>query len=178
MIDIEEAINLALKFIRKKSKAVGYELCLLRDNPVEVHSGWIFYYESKRFLDTKEPLYKAHSALPLVVDKNTGDIEYYTEVYRKRKKGILPKFYDLNFFFKYYISAKSIKGNDDCAACKYYASYVTPVQIRRVTEEARIKLEEVPFDWEQLSLITNRSFQNKEEAKKWLRKIVQCLVDS
>lgn len=43
---------------------------------IEQNWGWIFFYQGKRWIDTKDRRYKILGLYPIVVEKNDGSLDY------------------------------------------------------------------------------------------------------
>lgn len=61
-------------YLKELETSVGEELCVLPDETVECSSGWVFFFNSKKFIRTGDPKYGLAGNGPLLVNKNTGDI--------------------------------------------------------------------------------------------------------
>lgn len=90
MIEKDTAIAKARSFIAGLAVDGGNDLVLLEDKLIERSFGWVFFYQSQRFLDTANPLHAILGNAPLIVDRRDGSlhltgtaqpIEYYIERY-------------------------------------------------------------------------------------------------
>ena len=95
MIDKEAARKIALDFLAKKKRADGPELVLQEEKTLERPFGWVFFYEAKRFLETRNVMDRLIGNSPLIVDRNDGavhvtgtrrPIEFYLDAYEKTGK--------------------------------------------------------------------------------------------
>ena len=78
MLTLEEAKGRALEFIGKDFdlSETGDRIAILDGKTTEVPRGWIFFYNSARFLETKDFASMLMSNRPVFVDRATGDLEY------------------------------------------------------------------------------------------------------
>ena len=72
------------------------KLVILEVLPIEKDLGWIFFYNSKAFVETKDPKYGVFGNAPIIVDKADGSLEFtgtgrpyqeYVAEFRQRKQG-------------------------------------------------------------------------------------------
>lgn len=54
----------------------GPELALMEEKTVEREFGWVFFYTTKRYLETKDPNHLKPGNAPLVVERADGRTEY------------------------------------------------------------------------------------------------------
>lgn len=93
MINFEEAKLLAEQRIKEyMSYDDSLTLILLEDETIYEDFGWIFFYNSKEFVETGDMSYALGGNAPLLVDKNVGQvfetgtampIEEYIKSYRQ-----------------------------------------------------------------------------------------------
>jgi hypothetical protein len=92
MLTKEQAKEIALKEILKYWNIEDDEPVILDEETMEEDFGWVFFYESRNFLDTKIFTYVLAGNAPIIVNKydgsthptgTSGDIEDYIEEYRK-----------------------------------------------------------------------------------------------
>ena len=66
---------------------------ILDDATIEQDFGWVFFYQSRQFLQTREPTAKLAGNAPYIVDRHTGalhvtgtarPLEYYISQYANR----------------------------------------------------------------------------------------------
>jgi hypothetical protein len=64
--------------------------------PIEGDLGWIFFYNTKAFAETQDPMYELAGNAPIIVDREDGSLhvtgtgrsfEEYVEEFRKKKQG-------------------------------------------------------------------------------------------
>ena len=95
MINKEFARRIAAEHIEEGCKTLdGYTLVLLDDQTIERNFGWVFFYQSREFLDTGDYSLQLAGNCPLIVDRRDGamhvagtaqPIEYYIEEYERRR---------------------------------------------------------------------------------------------
>ena len=81
-----------LAYLRKNDPTYSQEgVTLVLTEPREESFGWVFFYNSKEFLDTSDLSKAVAGNAPIIVDKMTGEltvtgmahpIEYYIEQYK------------------------------------------------------------------------------------------------
>ena len=74
MLDLESAKKKVLAYLDSRYKIKNDALVIREDFIVSKDYGWIFSYESKRFLETGEFRYRRVSNYPLLIFKNSGKI--------------------------------------------------------------------------------------------------------
>ena len=81
-----DATRIALEYIERLTRRSGCELALLETETLEKSFGWIFFYESKSYLQSRELRDAVVGNAPIVVAKSDGrvhvtgtahSIEYY-----------------------------------------------------------------------------------------------------
>lgn len=97
MLTKEQARELALKEILRHWDIEDDEPLIVDEETIEEDFGWVFFYQSKIFLETRIFSYALAGNAPIIVNRNDGslevtgaarDIEDYLEEYRK---GLLQK---------------------------------------------------------------------------------------
>ena len=92
MITRKDAIDIASAYVQKKARESKYNLMLLLENTIEFELGWVFFYQSKEFADTRSFLEMLGGNAPIIVNKKNGSItetgtayptEKYIDDYRK-----------------------------------------------------------------------------------------------
>ncbi|MFB6455594.1 YrhB domain-containing protein [Chitinophaga sp. Hz27] len=82
-----------------------YELAWLFDTPKEFEYGWVFFYQSKKFVETRNPMYGLGGNGPIIINKFDGSVRklrsarnsaYYIDQYIKEIK-------EQNLIFKPYL---------------------------------------------------------------------------
>ena len=74
MLDFEEARRHVLKYLVAVSGRAGEPLQLVDDYTIAKAYGWIFFYNSARFVSTGDPLDALAGNGPVVVMRDTGEI--------------------------------------------------------------------------------------------------------
>jgi hypothetical protein len=92
LITKDEARANVLEYLRKRSVGKSYELWIIDSQTREEAFGWVFFYNTMQFAETKDPEWCLAGNAPLIVDRETGalnvtgtahDVEYYLDKYRK-----------------------------------------------------------------------------------------------
>jgi hypothetical protein len=184
MIDKQTAYNLAVEYLNKNSKC---EIAILDDKTVETEYGWIFFYDSKKWVETKTLGCRMVGNIPVLVEKVDGSIrtiyeglryEATLEEYLEQKRQIanLPYYVDLEFFLSAYMKTPDCSGFPNIeSAIEYYVRYNKPQEIQKVISQGRIKLDENPFEWKSIRECTERFFKSAEQARQWLEKVISML---
>lgn len=95
MIDYETAKNNASYYINKGKSKPEQEALIIDDLTIEKEYGWIFFYNSRIYLETGNEDYLFYGNAPLIVEKEDGsfhytgtarDTEYYITQYEKQRK--------------------------------------------------------------------------------------------
>jgi hypothetical protein len=92
-IDRSEARTIAAKNIQCLGGRVAEgDLVLLDEHTIEIPYGWIFYYDSKRSLETRDLTYAIAGNAPLLIKRDSGEVrvfgtaqptEWYVEQYEQ-----------------------------------------------------------------------------------------------
>ncbi len=94
MIKLEKAKNIINQYLREKEIKIGEELILINEETIEKDFGWVFFYNSKKGIETGHFTELLYGNAPLIVDRENGDmhetgtvcsIEIYIEAYQKAK---------------------------------------------------------------------------------------------
>jgi|HubBroStandDraft_6_1064221.scaffolds.fasta_scaffold334625_2 hypothetical protein len=92
MITKEEARRRALAYIEERPSAHAHEMVLVDALTQEEDFGWVFFYDSKRHVETGDRQWALGGNAPLIVDRRTGELhvtgtalptEHYIAVYRR-----------------------------------------------------------------------------------------------
>lgn len=92
MITRDEAIGIAEEAIKRYPAEDDDEIIIERE-PREESFGWVFFYNSRRFLDTGDDSYALTGNAPVVVMRETGEVrgtgtakplDEYLDEFRKR----------------------------------------------------------------------------------------------
>jgi len=69
-----EARQQALSYLRSQEAAAGFELVLMDDRTLERAFGWVFFYDSKRHIETRDFRDAVVGNAPIVVTKAGGQV--------------------------------------------------------------------------------------------------------
>ena len=98
MIDKETAYQLALDSLQPPNLELrerGDSLVIVEHATLEKEYGWIFFYNSRKYLETKNERYLLYGGGPIVVEKADGSIhelgsaggaKYQIELYEAQRK--------------------------------------------------------------------------------------------
>lgn len=73
----------------------GAEIVIVDASIIEADFGWIFFYQSKQYLETETLKYALAGNAPFIVDRDSGEIvetgtvhpiEYYIKEYENRRR--------------------------------------------------------------------------------------------
>lgn len=93
MLKLEDARALAMKEILKIWDIEDDEPVIVDEETLEEDFGWVFFYQSRIYLETKIFSYCLAGNAPIIVNKHDGSVyitgtahpvEHYVEEYRKR----------------------------------------------------------------------------------------------
>jgi hypothetical protein len=73
MISRDQAKALAAETVAALGEASGDEFVLVCRQTIEVNEGWIFFYNSREFVETGDPISALAGNGPIFVDRN-GDV--------------------------------------------------------------------------------------------------------
>jgi Immunity protein 35 len=80
MLNLESAKLKVLKYLNTKNKLDNDVLAIREDFIVEKEYGWIFSYDSKKFLETGEFRYRRIGNHPILIFKDNGEIYPVTNI--------------------------------------------------------------------------------------------------
>lgn len=72
MLNIKKATQLAEEYLNKQSK--GNDLVLLSDHTIEFESGWVFFYQTKEYTETRDITKMIANNAPIIIDKKDGSL--------------------------------------------------------------------------------------------------------
>jgi hypothetical protein len=75
MVDHLEAKRLVERHIRESSQGIEDELVILDEHTIERPYGWVFFYDSRGYLETGELSRMLAGNAPVLVHKRDGHIE-------------------------------------------------------------------------------------------------------
>ncbi|NBC39348.1 YrhB domain-containing protein [Corallococcus exiguus] len=90
-----EAHALVDAYVRRVSARAGAELIILDERTIEREFGWVFFYASKRHVETGDPAFSVGGNAPMIVDRVTGElhvtgtaypVEHYIAEYEARSR--------------------------------------------------------------------------------------------
>ena len=90
MITVDKARQLATKKVDELGKEANVPLSILKDDIEDFEYGWMFFYQSKEYLDTGNPGKMVGGNAPIIVDKynalvhitgTSRDENFYIEKY-------------------------------------------------------------------------------------------------
>ena len=76
MINYQDALTIAINYMKLESEADGHELVITEQHTIEKPYGWIFFFQSKLFLETQDAKYIALGTYPFIVERGNGNIAY------------------------------------------------------------------------------------------------------
>src|SRR5215475_14575405 len=77
----QEARSLAEQHLSKMHVSPATELAILDEHTIETDFGWVFFWNSKRYLETGEFQYALAGNAPLIVDRRDGSIHETSTAY-------------------------------------------------------------------------------------------------
>lgn len=156
MLEREEAQKRVSEHIteRDANTRPGFELIIDEDATIETNYGWIFYYQTRLFIETKKALYSRTGCYPILVDKVSGELipVNFTkkklddwlkkhEIERGRRSEEI-KYDRLLFFLNAYLSKdKSGSFENERSAVNYYLVYANLDDKNRIISQARNQLK-------------------------------------
>jgi hypothetical protein len=96
MISKKSALELAIRRINSSYYVQGDCLVVIDEATIEKEYGWIFFYDSKKYIETNDKRYLIAGNAPILIEKSDGSIhilgtampvERYIEQY-EREHGI------------------------------------------------------------------------------------------
>ncbi len=93
MINKKKAIQIAEEYLEKES--TQYDLVLLHEHTMEFELGWVFFYQTKEYAETRDITKMVAENAPILIDKNDGSlhitgtaspVEKYIRDYMKSKQ--------------------------------------------------------------------------------------------
>lgn len=73
-MNLTRALEVARAYIAAQSEVSGEEFVVVNDRTLERPYGWIFFYETRAYVDTGDELARAVGNAPLLVEKETGKV--------------------------------------------------------------------------------------------------------
>lgn len=96
MIDLTKAVSIANTSLHNMSSSAKLEIVLLENETIEKECYWIFFYNSKEYIETGNFSYCLAGNSPLIIDKFFGGVHqtgtaYPLEVYTSKfEETVLP----------------------------------------------------------------------------------------
>ncbi len=93
MINYEQALKMALAKLSELSNSSGKEIILINDQTLTTEYGWIFFYNSKAYLETGNWKKSILGHAPFIINKDNSEItflgtahsvEHYIKEYEKK----------------------------------------------------------------------------------------------
>ncbi len=76
MMDREHAIREAADALSKKTPS-GQSWMIIEEDSMEINSAWIFFYNSREYIETKNIIFHLAGNGPIFVNKKTGEVDFY-----------------------------------------------------------------------------------------------------
>jgi hypothetical protein len=92
----EEARQIAVRFLAERERACGIKLALIDDQTLERDFGWVFFYNSQRYLERRDFSDMLAGNAPVVVTKiderlhvtgTARPLEHYLEKFENNSAG-------------------------------------------------------------------------------------------
>jgi Immunity protein 35 len=91
-IEAEEIVRV---YLNSMERSGSIPLMVMNEETLEFDFGWVFFYNSKEYLETGNYSWMLAGNAPLIIDRTTGtlhitgtanSVEYYIDEYRKKIK--------------------------------------------------------------------------------------------
>jgi hypothetical protein len=69
-ISFDEARVLVEDTVRKLAASVDDEFVVMRDETIEIGEGWVFFYDSREFVETRDPVSRLAGNGPMFVSRS------------------------------------------------------------------------------------------------------------
>jgi Immunity protein 35 len=88
----EQALNLVKRYVAEKASGSGVEMLVMEDETMTTEFGWVFFYNTRAYIEDGDEMAIIVGAAPEIVDKTSGKlevagtaypIEYYIEMYKR-----------------------------------------------------------------------------------------------
>jgi hypothetical protein len=97
MVDRTTAEKLVIEFVNSEFDTAKNqdENVIISDLTIEKDYGWIFFYNSRRYLETQDVRYALFGNAPIIVEKENGslhftgtaeEIDYYIKRYERQRR--------------------------------------------------------------------------------------------
>lgn len=74
VLNQEDASQVALEYLTKLEKKIGEPLSLVNSEILKKDFGWVFFYNSKKYIETGDFRSMLAGNAPFIVDRNSGEI--------------------------------------------------------------------------------------------------------
>jgi hypothetical protein len=74
MISADEAREIASQYVLRQERRSGITLKLVHEQTIEKPFGWVFFYDSKAFLETGNFESTILGNAPIIVNRRTGEL--------------------------------------------------------------------------------------------------------
>lgn len=97
MLSFDEAKKIALDMIQEIGSKSKIDLGILEDDTINFEFGWVFFYQSKKFIETSNFEFLIGGNAPIIVDKFNSNIcetgtamptQYYIDKYIKYRDSL------------------------------------------------------------------------------------------
>jgi hypothetical protein len=78
VITYEEALDLVNRQLAEWAKESVHEVVIVDTQTIERDFGWVFRYESKKAMETKDVRYALSGNGPIIVDRRTGGLRRFS----------------------------------------------------------------------------------------------------
>ncbi|HEX6426354.1 MAG TPA: YrhB domain-containing protein [Niastella sp.] len=85
MITKDQAINIASTYVREIPVISKHTLLLQLEKTIEFELGWVFYYQTKAYIENGNYLDAAVGNAPIIIDKRTGKVHVTGTAYSVKK---------------------------------------------------------------------------------------------
>jgi hypothetical protein len=76
MLTKQEALEMVSKRLQQMSTSAD-PFVVVEKSTIEKPFGWVFFYNSKRFVETGESRYRLAGNGPVIVNKHNGSVEFF-----------------------------------------------------------------------------------------------------
>jgi hypothetical protein len=74
MMTKDSARAAAAEYVTDTGQRIGVELAILDDQTVEFNSGWVFFYDSRKYIESGSPSDALAGNAPVIVSKRDGSV--------------------------------------------------------------------------------------------------------
>jgi len=89
---LESALEKAREYVEKQSELSSIELVLVEEITREEEFGWVFFYDSKKYIETDDIDFAVGGNAPIIIEKESGvlhvtgtayPVDKYVEAFRQ-----------------------------------------------------------------------------------------------